>query len=205
MMHRGFTLVELLLAMSLTILVGGVMYLLQTEGLSTVAKGTARIALQSEMRRKMERLVTDLRGALEILEVRPDYLKISRFPDRIQEEEGEIPIPMVVSYEVIRNSKTVVLLRTERGEPPVEILSADHIGENIFCPFYVENVNDLPREGPHFVPFDMHINDSDQRRRIAFMRIQLQLRLGRENFTLTTAVTMRPALSRLLQPAWHFH
>ncbi|RCK81714.1 MAG: hypothetical protein OZSIB_0848 [Candidatus Ozemobacter sibiricus] len=200
MTRRAFTLVELLLAMSLTILVGGVMYLLQTQGLSTVAKGTTRLTLQSELRRKMERLVTDLRAAKEILEIRPDYLKISRFPDRTLDDE-EIPTPVVVTYQVERSEKRAVLIRTERGEPPVEILSADHIGEEIFRPFFMDQT---PDGGPQFTPFDMHVNDSGQRRRITFLRIQLRLRQGRESITLTTAVTLRTAHSRLLQPAWHF-
>ncbi len=200
MTRRAFTLVELLLAMSLTILVGGVMYLLQTQGLSTVAKGTTRLTLQSELRRKMERLVTDLRGAKEVLEVRPDFLKISRFPDRGQDED-EIPPLVVVTYHVERTEKRAVLVRAERGEAPVEILSADHIGEGIFRPFFVDH---LPDGGPQFTPFDMRVNDSDQRRRITFLRIQLRMRQGRESITLTTAVTLRIAHSRLLQPAWHF-
>ena len=50
---RGFTLVEVLLGMSLTVLVGGVLYLMQTTGMSTVQKGTSQLLLNSEIRNKM--------------------------------------------------------------------------------------------------------------------------------------------------------
>ncbi|MDD2998545.1 MAG: hypothetical protein PHV05_05740, partial [Candidatus Riflebacteria bacterium] len=73
---RGFTLVELLLGMSLTILVGGILYLMQTTGMSTVKKGTSQLLLTSEIRNKMERMVSDLRNAKEILEIQPDSIKM---------------------------------------------------------------------------------------------------------------------------------
>ncbi len=199
-MSRAFTLVELLLAMSLTILVGGVMYLLQTQGLSTVAKGTTRLTLQSELRRKMERLVTDLRAAKEVLDIQPDMIKISRFPER-QEDEEEIPAPVTVTYQIERKGKQAVLMRTERGEAPVEILSAEQINDDIFFPFF-EDIS--PEEGPSFTPFDMHANDSDQRRRISFIRIRMRIRQGREAISLGTSVTLRTVHSLLLQPGWHF-
>ncbi|HPW60252.1 MAG TPA: prepilin-type N-terminal cleavage/methylation domain-containing protein, partial [Candidatus Rifleibacterium sp.] len=55
--RQGFTLVELLMGMSLTLLVGGVLYLMQSTGMSTVRKGTSQLLLTSEIRNKMERMV----------------------------------------------------------------------------------------------------------------------------------------------------
>lgn len=196
----GFTLVELLLAMSLTILVGGVMYLLQSQGLSTVAKGTTRLTLQSELRRKMERLVADLRCAKEVLEISSDSIKISRFPDR-QEDEDETPTPIIITYQLEKKGNRCVFLRAERGEEPREVLSADHIDEAIFYPFYEEEAS---VGGPAFHPFDVRENDSGQRSRITFIRIRMQVRQNREFLTLATSVTLRTPHSRLLQPNWHF-
>jgi len=196
----AFTLVELLLAMSLTILVGGVMYLLQSQGLSTVAKGTTRLTLQSELRRKMERLVTDLRCAKEVLEISSDSIKISRFPN-YQEEEDETPAPIIVTYQLEKSGNRCTLLRAERGEDPRELMSAEHIESSIFYPFYEEIT---PDAGPIFYPFNMVENDSGQRSRITFIRIRIKVRQSREFLTLATSVTLRAPHSRLLQPSWHF-
>lgn len=186
--------------MSLTILVGGVMYLLQSQGLSTVAKGTTRLTLQSELRRKMERMVTDLRAAKEVLDIQPDMIRFSRFPER-EEDEDEIPAPVTITYQVERKGKQAVLVRAERGEAPIEIMSAEQINDDIFFPFF-EDIS--PDEGPSFTPFDMHANDSDQRRRITFIRIRMRIRQGREAISLGTSVTLRTVHSLLLQPGWHF-
>ena len=50
----GFTLVEILMGMSLTVLVGGILYLMQSTGISTVNKGATKLLLTSEVRNKME-------------------------------------------------------------------------------------------------------------------------------------------------------
>lgn len=198
---RGaFTLVELLLAMSLTVLVGGVMYLLQSHGLMSVAKGTTRLTLQSELRRKMERLVADLRGAKDVLEISGSSLKITRFPDRTEDEE-ETPTPIIVNYQLVKKDNRCILWRSERGGDPLEVMSADFINDSIFFPFYEEP---SPDGGPLFLPFNLHENDSGQRSRITFIRIRMQVRQNRETFTLSTSVTLRAPHARLMQPNWHF-
>ena len=65
--NKGFTLVELLMGMSLTILVAGILYLMQSTGVSTVNKGATQLMLTSEVRNKMELIVRDIRNAKEIL------------------------------------------------------------------------------------------------------------------------------------------
>ncbi|HOY68773.1 MAG TPA: prepilin-type N-terminal cleavage/methylation domain-containing protein [Candidatus Ozemobacteraceae bacterium] len=201
---HGFTLVELLMGMALTVLVGGVLYLLQTTGLSTASRGTVRLTLQSEMRRKMERLVNDLRCANEVLEVGPGRLRIARF--RVGEEDEDLTgdaALTTVEYELEPKGGKWALYRAERGEQPVEIFSAEQIEPELFFPYYEQ----LPAEegGPcTFEPFDMKSNDSDQRKRISFMRIRMRAKQNREQLSLTTSVTLRTAHSRIMQPGWKF-
>ncbi len=198
----GFTLVELLLAMSLMVLVGGVMYLLQSTGLSTVKKGMTRLTLQSEVRRKLERLVADLRCANEILEVRGDMIKFTRFVVTETGEVGDAAL-VPVTYELRKGETGVSLSRQEKGAEPLEVLSFDHIEGEIFNPYY-EDYSADPTIPPTYQAFDMKTNDSGKRKRITFLRLKLRVRQNKEFISIDTSVAMRTAHSRLSQPNWKF-
>ena len=132
---RAFTLVEVLLGMSLTVLVGGILYLMQTTGMSTVQKGTSQLLLNSEIRNKMERITSDLRNSKEILEIKPDLVKMRCYKySAANPDPGEDAL-ITVTYEIERDEKQHVLWRTENRENPVKMLSLDKIGEDVFQPF----------------------------------------------------------------------
>ncbi|MDD3145896.1 MAG: prepilin-type N-terminal cleavage/methylation domain-containing protein [Candidatus Riflebacteria bacterium] len=200
---RGFTLVELLLGMSLTLLVGGVLYLMQSTGMSTVRKGTSQLLLTSEIRNKMERMVADLRNAKEILEIQPDAIKMRCYKYSAEKPDPGEDALVTVSYEVQRGGRQQVLWRTENRENPVKMLSLDKIGERIFQPFF-EAPDQLSPAGWSYYPFDMVSNDSGQRQRISMLRITLDFKQQGESAALVTSVSLRPAATRIRQPNWKF-
>ncbi len=200
---RGFTLVEVLLGMSLTVLVGGVLYLMQTTGMSTVQKGTSQLLLNSEIRNKMERITSDLRNSKEILEIKPDLVKMRCYKySAANPDPGEDAL-VTVSYEIERSEKQHVLWRTENRENPVKLLALDKIGEDVFQPFYEGN-DPVSPVGWSFYPFDMISNDSGQRQRISLIRIKLDFTHQRESAVVVTSVSLRPASTRIRQPNWKF-
>lgn len=201
---NAFTLVELLLAMALTVLLGGILYLIQTQGLGTVARGTAKLTLQSDIRKIVEKIVTDLQNALEVLEISENSIKVSRYKDMLLDNDSDItshyPIE-IVKYSTEVNKKQATIYREVDKSMPQHVLKIDDIEEPIFIPYYA--VID-PNYGIEFRKFDVKINDSDQRKRICFIRIKFKAKLGKESFTLITGVTLKPAFARLLQPNWYF-
>jgi len=201
--ESGFTLVELLLAMSLTVLVGGVLYLLQTTGLQTVKKGTTRLTIQSEVRRKLETMIADLQCAQEVLEITQNSIKISRFRDPRKEEDPSDISLVTVTYEIVKEEKKSILIRAEKGEQAKEIFSADHIEPEVFFPFY-EDPGPEGSLSPLFLPFDFVANDTGQRQRISFIRVRMKVRQNKEFITVITSVTLRAAHNRLLQSNWKF-
>ncbi|MBI3038582.1 prepilin-type N-terminal cleavage/methylation domain-containing protein [bacterium] len=206
MFHRksfGFTLVELLIGMALMVLVGGVLYLLQSTGISTVTKGTTRLTLQSEVRRKLEQLISDLRCAKEVLEITPDSIKVSKFKDTKEEETSGDESLVTVKYSLERNGPRAVFLREEGKESPTEILSVSHIEAEIFRPFY-EQPPANSSEKSSFLPFDTKTNDSDQRKRISFIIVRMKLRQNKEFVSISTAITLRTVHNGMLQPHWNF-
>ncbi len=200
---KGFTLVELLLGMSLTLLVGGILYLMQSTGMSTVRKGTSQLLLTSEIRNKMERMVADLRNAKEILEISPDSIKMRCYKFSAEKPDPGEDALVTVTYEVERGGRQQVLWRTENRDNQVKMLSLDKIGERLFQPFY-EGHDPVSPTGWSYFPFDMVSNDSGQRQRISLIRITLDFKQQGESAALVTSVSLRPAATRIRQPNWKF-
>lgn len=199
--NKAFTLVELLMGMSLTILVGGILYLMQSTGVSTVNKGATQLLLTSEVRNKMEQIVRDLRNAKEVLDIKPDYIKLRTYKYSIDKPEPGEDALVTVEYEVERNPRRNILWRSENRENPTKLLTLEKIGEEIFKAYYEGNEENSPT-GWQYFPFDMISNDSWQRQRITFIKVLLNFKQGKEEATLVTSATLRPASMRIRQPFW---
>ena len=195
----AFTLVEVLVAMSLMVLVGGVLYLIQSTGMSTVKKGSTRLILTSEARNKIEYLVRDLRNAKEILEVSGDSIKIRTFSSKKTGTGDETLV--TVQYEVERREKNCVFWRIENKENPQSLITVEKIGEEIFVPYY-ERPEENSVTGWTYVPYDLKSNDSGLRPLITFVKINLSFENAGEKVSIVTSATLRPAKSRLQQPNW---
>ncbi len=200
-LKNGFTLVELLMGMSLTLLISGIIYLMQSTGTSTVNKGATKLLLTSEVRNKMEYIVADLRNAKQILEIQPDYLKVQTYKYSIDKQEPGEDALVVVEYEVERAENRHILWRSENRENPSKLLTFEKIGEEIFKPYY-EQFDENSPAGWVYLPYDMVSNDSGQRTRISFIKILLSFKQGKEQANLATSVTLKPAQSRIRQPNW---
>lgn len=198
---KAFTLVEILIAMTLTVLVIGVLYLLQTTGMSTLRKGTSQLLLTSEIRNKTERIVADFRNAKEILEISPDSVKMRTYKYSAEKPDPGEDALVTVLYEVERRERECILWRSENKENPNKLLSLQKIGENLFEPYY-EFTDEQSPTGWSYYPFNMKTNDSQQRKQITFVRIKLQFENIGESATLVTSTTLRPAAARIRQPNW---
>ncbi len=197
----AFTLVELLMGMSLTILVGGILYLMQSTGVSTVNKGATQLLLTSEVRNKMEHIITDLRNAKEVLDIKPDYIKLRTYKYSINKPEPGEDALVTVEYEVERNPRRNILWRSENRENPTKLLTLEKIGDEIFQAYYEANEEESPTGWKYFL-FDMISNDSWQRSRITFVKVLLNFKQGKEEATLVTSATLGPASMRIRQPFW---
>ncbi|MEW6711194.1 MAG: hypothetical protein AB1403_15310 [Candidatus Riflebacteria bacterium] len=201
--RNAFTLVELLLGMSLTILVGGVLYLMQSTGMSSVKKGATQLLLTSEIRNNMERMVADIRNSKEVLEIKPDMIKL-----RVYKFEPEKPEPgedalVTVTYELEKIGRQTVMWRTENRENPLKLMAIEEINDKMFFPFF-EFYDKASPTGWSYYPYDMVSNDSGQRKLISLIQIRLSFRQLTESAELVTSANLRPATSRIRQPSWKF-
>lgn len=195
----AFTLVEVLVAMSLMVLVGGVLYLMQSTGMSTVKKGSTKLLLTSELRNKVEYLVKDLRNSKEILEISGDSVKMRTYSNNVA-GIGEDAL-VTVQYEVERREKNCVLWRIENKGTPQNLITVEKIGENIFIPYY-QRPDENSVTGWIYAPYDMKSNDSGLRPHITLVKLNLEFENAGEKVELITSALMRSARSRLQQPNW---
>jgi hypothetical protein len=104
---------------------------------------------------------------------------------------------------VERTENRHILWRTENRENPVKMLTLEYIGDSIFFPYF-EGHDPASPAGWSYYSFDMVSNDSGQRQRISFIRLNLEFRQQSESAVLVTSVLLRPAASRIKQPNWKF-
>lgn len=201
--NSGFTLVELLLGMSLTILVGGVLYLMQSTGMSSVKKGATRLLLTSEIRNNMERIVADIRNSKEVLEVKPNMIKLRTYKFTPEKPEPGEEALVTVSYELEKTGRQMILWRIENRENPSKLMSLQEIDEKIFFPYF-EAYDKASPTGWSYYPYDMVSNDSGQRKNISQIQVRLHFRQQSESAELVTTANLRPGTSRIRQPNWKF-
>lgn len=201
--HKAFTLVEILIAMSLTVLVGGILFLLQSTGMSTVRKGTSQLIMTSEVRNKMELISSDIRTARDVLEVRPNYLRLRTYKHSSDAYYTGDSALVTVTYELEKTENRDILWRTVGRNNPVRLIYLESIDEQIFTPYFEYPDRESPT-GWRFFPFNMDVNDSVQRNRISFFRLRLRFKHMNETAVLDTSVHMRPASSIIRQPNWKF-
>jgi Tfp pilus assembly protein PilV len=199
--RKAFTLIEVLIGMTLTILVVGILYLLQSTGMSTVKKGTSQLLLTSEIRNKMEVIVKDFRNAKEILEISNDSVKLRTYKySKEMPDAGEEAL-VTVTYEVERLERNCILWRSENRNNPKKVLELEHIAPDIFHPYFQRIMPEEPL-GWVFEPYNLKENDSGQRKLISFIRIKLEFTNFGESASLITSANLRPAASIIKQPHW---
>lgn len=198
---KAFTLVELLLAMSLTVLVGGVIYLLQSSGMTTVKRGMTQLTLTAKLRNKMEQMVSELRCTKEILNISPNSIKIRCYDySKSHPEPGESSL-VTITYEVEKSKNRFVLWKTKNRGTPIKLISAKSINMDVFHPYF-EGHNPHSPTLWSFYSFDMISNDSGQRKKITFIKITLRLSDTKDAVSLSTSVKLRPSASIVKQPNW---
>ncbi|MFC1742555.1 PilW family protein [Candidatus Riflebacteria bacterium] len=195
----GFTLIEVSVALSISILVGGIVYSFWLFGMRTAGEGTSGLFLQGRVRRNLDKLIRELRCARFVNEINKNRIMISRFYDKDTEpnsSHGGGQEFKKVEYFVRKVGKMAEFVRKEYSEEKV-MFRCNSIAEGIFTPYY-----ESPKEKKYY-PFDMVENDSDQRRKITFIRLRFSLKQRRKTFRIYSSVTLRTPHKLLNQPNWN--
>ncbi|MCK5684221.1 hypothetical protein KAJ27_08865 [bacterium] len=189
---RAFTFVELLMVLSISILVFGIIY----NFYYNVTKGATVTAEEAELVREgrtfIERCIRDLSCAVSIEKLSPRKIVFKKY--RKQFNLNSINEFIKVSYVLSDNNR--IFVRSEGGQNET-VLKGFKIDPKVFSG-YVENA-----KTEKFKSYDYESSSSVDRSLISFIRIKLSMKKRAIKTTLMTGVCLRPIHLKNLERGWN--
>lgn len=199
----AFTLIEVMIAITLTASIMTVAYTFLFFSNRTFSKGMDKIDVQKKIRSAMSRIAADLRSAKEIVRVDKDCLEFKKFIDDREEQQhinlqGDT-MSRLIKYELkkdVLGKQDAIMLSVDNQE--YKIMQFDSIDENLF-EAYTYDKDDV------LVMFDGRINDSIQRSKISLVRVNFKIKQSNTEVILTTSINPRYLYGFKLQPYWNYN
>lgn len=199
---RGFTMVEILVSMSISVLVLATIYMLFFSSNRILDTTGAQSDIIDDLRLLMDRMVRELRHTKKIVQVTPSKISFEMFDPADLGIFGVVGTKRVsYAHEENKGGGHHII----RGEGAFEeknlIKTFVDISEEIFYP-YVEKTGSFG-----FVPFDWKVNFNEDRERISYIRIRLRATDRRNpqiQMEVISGVCLRHIHERLSQPFWNY-
>lgn len=199
----AFTLIEVMIAITLTASIMTVAYTFLFFSNRTFSKGMDKIDVQKKIRSAMLKISSDLRSAKEIVRVDKDCLELKKFIDDREEQQhinlsGDT-MSRHVKYELKKKSsgnQDVIVLTIDNQE--YKLMQFDSIDENLFEAYTYDKDDVLIR-------FDGRINDSIQRSKISLVKVNFKIRQSNSEVALSTSINPRYLYGFKLQPYWNYN
>lgn len=191
----GFTLVEILIVLSLAVFILSGIYLFYFSSIRTSSRETVNLDLQKNGRIALEYIIRDLRAVCEFLEIKKDRIVMVKFPKTSgYYSSGETE---KITYVLRKNPEGADLLKRIKGGEERTILRIKEIGQDIFSAYY----EDIKNPG-QLVEFNYDENPSDQREHTSLIRVNLELKENNQSLSLQSHVCVRYIHTRNRQPFW---
>ncbi len=199
----AFTLIEVMIAITLTASIMTVAYTFLFFSNRTFSKGMDKIDVQKKIRSAMNRIAADLRSAKEIVRVDKDCLEFKKFIDDREEQQhinlsGDT-MSRLIKYELkkdVMGKRDAIMLSVDNQEH--KIMQFDSIDENLF-EAYTYDKDDV------LVMFDGRVNDSIQRSKISLVRVNFKIKQANTEVILTTSINPRYLYGFKQQPYWNYN
>ncbi len=200
---RAFTLIEVMIAITLTASIMTVAYTFLFFSNRTFSKGMDKIDIQKKIRSAMNKMTADLRSAKEIIRVNKDCLELKKFIDDREEQQhinltGDT-MSRSIKYELkkkIAGGGDAIIMTVDNQE--YKIMHFDSIDDELFEAYTFDNEDAL-------ILFDGRINDSIQRAKISLIKINFSIKQGNTDVILTTSVNPRYLFGFKQQPYWNYN
>ncbi len=199
----AFTLIEVMIAITLTASIMTVAYTFMFFSNRTFSKGMDKIDIQKKIRSAMNKMASDLRSAKEIIKVDKDCLEFKKFIDDRQQQQhinlsGDT-MSRLIKYELKKkgeNGSDVIVMTVDNQEH--KLMKFDSIDENLF-EAYTYNTDEA------LILFDGRINDSIQRSKISLVKVNFKIKHGNTEVILTTSINPRYLFGFKQQPYWNYN
>lgn len=199
---KAFTLIEVMIAITLTASILSVAYTFYFFSNRTFSKGMDKIEIQKKVRGALGRISADLRSAKEIIKAEKNCLEFKKFIDE-REEQAHInlsgdTLSRTIKYELKKKDGAGDVLVMSVDNKENEIMKFDSIADGIFEAYTYNNEDAL-------IQFDGRINDSIQRSKISLVRIKFKIKQAKAEVDLSTSVNLRYLYGFKQQPFWNFN
>lgn len=204
----SFTLIELLMALGIAGILFTTLYGVYIFGMKISHKGFTETQLQMETRIFLQNLCDDLGYAYKLEEFSNNRIKFKRFfknPNTNENSFGESSL-QDITYEITReNGKSVIKRYIDiKG---TTLLTADSINEDIFIGYkqkdIVKKIGAKNVKSRFFEIYDTFIGDSEGRKKITLIRINLNIKKNNEEIQVITKVSLPYIYKKLLEPYWN--
>ncbi len=201
--NKAFTLIEVMIAITLTASIMTVAYTFLFFSNRTFSKGMDKIDIQKKIRSAMNKMSSDLRSAKEIIRADKDCLEFKKFIDDREEQQhinltGDT-MSRLIKYELKKKhsaNSDAIIMTVDNQE--YKLMQFESIDENLFEAYTYNNDDAL-------IPFDGKINDSIQRSKISLVKVNFKIKQGNTEVILTTSINPRYLFGFKQQPYWNYN
>ncbi|HOD39284.1 MAG TPA: prepilin-type N-terminal cleavage/methylation domain-containing protein [Candidatus Wallbacteria bacterium] len=201
--NKAFTLIEVMIAITLTASIMTVAYTFLFFSNRTFSKGMDKIDIQKKIRSAMNKMSSDLRSAKEIIRADKDCLEFKKFIDDREEQQhinltGDT-MSRLIKYELKKkhsSNSDAIIMTVDNQE--YKLMQFESIDENLFEAYTYNNDDAL-------IPFDGKINDSIQRSKISLVKVNFKIKQGNTEVILTTSINPRYLFGFKQQPYWNYN
>ncbi|PKK91758.1 MAG: hypothetical protein CVV64_03590 [Candidatus Wallbacteria bacterium HGW-Wallbacteria-1] len=198
----AFTLVEILISMTISVMVLSTIYLLFFSSTRTLDTTGKQSDLMNDVRLLVDRISRELRQAKRVVMVSPGKITFEMFDPEDLGLFGVVGTTRV-SYAIIpSDEKGDQIQREEQGQEVRNLFrNKVRISEEIFQPF-VED-----RESFLFRPFDWKANFNEDRERISYIRFKFTVSDFRDpkiSIDVISGVCLRHIHDLQIQPYWKY-
>lgn len=196
---KTFTMIEVAVALSISVLVGGVVFSFWQFGIRHTTGGTDLLFLHSKVRSAMTQMIRELRAARFINSVKKNRIAFTRFYDKKTEPEvttsGDPDFRRIEYFVQKKNKRTYFIRKVNDQAKP--LFSCEAISDNLFIPYFED-----PKKKT-FHPFDMKENDSGKRRNITYIRLRFSVKNRKSLLHFFSGVGLRVPHRLMKQPHWN--
>lgn len=214
--RRGFTLLEVLIAMGVSSMLVVAVYFFYMGMVRTGVKSENRLELNQFAEIALERLVRELQLAVEMKELKPDQITFRRPRVDVFKSDSDEGYEVNMNLSTLQFENVVYRRREEDGgkrvkfqrilglKQPETLFEVDELDKNIFSGWVIpKGSEDSPHEVPDMRLYTPLVASSSDLERIPLIKIRLKMRKERDRIDIVSKAFVPPVYARIIQPNYN--
>ena len=208
---KAFTLIELLIAFSISTILLGSIYFFYISFVKTGSKTREMAFLNMDANNELEKLGRELKYAVEITALYPDRIQFKRQklpPGELSVLDLETSKLETIEYKIVFKEGRAHIMKQVGLSAPKSILRVNNCNKDVFKGYVLSSAEgdnfkgkDLPF--PSFTPYDSRTQNSNELNRIPIVKLTFELENRNDKVCFIGKVFMPVIYSRLVEPDWN--